>query len=221
MSGVRGPHAAEPLVAVERDAVAPQLLVPERLLEPLAQPLGLGSKLAGAPVVAERGGEVGGGVARGEDVALDLAQRDRALGERSIGVEDRVVRVLPALLHQAGRLLPGVLDEAVVVRVRRAVDPGQRGLDVRPEVAGKLEVAGVAVVRAGEHHEQRRRVVAAVVAPERDLHQRRHLAVAQLVQDLAGLGVALRVVFGGLQCRRGASGRRGRAWAGPTASGTR
>ena len=56
-------------------------------------------------------------------------------------------------------------------------------------------------VRAGQHDEQRRRVDAAVVAAERHLAERGHLAVAHLVQDLAGLGVALGVDLGRL--RRG------------------
>ena len=126
MSGVRRRHPAQPPVAIERDAVRPQLLVPERLLELRPQQLGLGPKLAGTPVEAKRGGEVRGSAARGKHVALDLAQRDGALGEAPVGMEDRVVGVLPALLDEAGRKLPGVLDESVAVRVGRSVDPGQR-----------------------------------------------------------------------------------------------
>ena len=57
------------------------------------------------------------------------------------------------------------------------------------------------VVRAGKHDEQRRRIDAAVVAAERDLAQRRHLAAPRFVQDLAGLGIARRV--GLLRLRRG------------------
>ena len=43
-------------------------------------------------------------------------------------------------------------------------------------------------------HEQRRRIDAAVIEAERHLAQRRHLAAAHLVQDLAGLGVGRGIV---------------------------
>ena len=82
-----------------------------------------------------------------------------------------------------------------------------------------VAVAGALVVRGGQHDEERRRVVAAVVAPERDLAERRHLAVAHLVQDLAGLRVALGVVRRSPACRRETRARRGRMRASST--GTR
>ena len=70
---------------------------------------------------------------RGVDVALDLAERDRPLGEPAVGVKDRVVRVLPALMHEAVRRLARVLDEAVAVEVAVALDPVERGAECRPE----------------------------------------------------------------------------------------
>ena len=57
----------------------------------------------------------------------------------------------------------------------------------------RLDVAGVLGVEPGQHHEQRRRIHAAVIEAERDLAQRRHLAAAHLVQDFSGLGVGERI----------------------------
>ena len=111
--------------------------------------------------------------------------------QRAVGVEDGVVGVLPALVHQAVGRLPLVLDEAVAVAVAVAVDPAQGGLDVGPERLDERPVAGALVVGAGQQDEQRRGIDAAVVAAEGHLLQRRHLAVAGLVQDLARLGVLL------------------------------
>ena len=58
----------------------------------------------------------------------------------------------------------------------------------------QVVVAGAVVVGGGEQEEQRRRVDAAVVARERHLAERGHLAAAHLVHDLAGLGVLGRIV---------------------------
>ena len=57
-------------------------------------------------------------------------------------------------------------------------------------------------VRRGEHDEQRCRVDRTVVTAERNLAERRHLAASRLVEDLAGLGVALGRVLGGLRGRQ-------------------
>ena len=52
----------------------------------------------------------------GEDVALHLDQRDRSDGLGPVGVEDRIVAVLPALVGEAGCRPARVGDEAVAVR---------------------------------------------------------------------------------------------------------
>jgi hypothetical protein len=46
--------------------------------------------------------------ARGIDVALDLRERDRWNGKPAVRVRDRVVRILPALVHQAAGAEPRV-----------------------------------------------------------------------------------------------------------------
>ncbi len=85
------------------------------------------------------------------------------------------------------RRVARVLDEAVAVAVAVVVDPVERALDVRPDVSEELAVARAVPILAGEHHEERRRVDAAVVAAERHFAHARHLAVAHLVDDLARL----------------------------------
>ena len=95
-------HAAGPLVAVERQRVGRELVAPERLLEAARRSVGA-RRCAARRARARCPARVASAAAcapRRVDVALHLAQRDRPLGQRAVGVEDRVVRVLPALLHQ-------------------------------------------------------------------------------------------------------------------------
>ncbi len=140
-------------------------------------------------------------VACGIDVALHFAERDRRLGQRTVLVEDRIVRVLPPLLDQTAVRRARVLHEAVAVAIAVAIDPGQSGLDVRPELLDRREIAGPVVVAARQQHEQGRGVHAAVVGAKRHFAECRHFAASHLVQNLAGLRVACRVVARGL-CRR-------------------
>ena len=92
------------------------------------------------------------------------------------------------------------------------VDPVERALDVGPDRFQEGAVAGAAPVGAGEHHEQGRGVDRAVVAAEGDLAQPGHLPVADLVDDLARLGVPFRVLLlrlgGGQEAEHAAGERR-------------
>ena len=116
-------------------------------------------------------------------------------------MEDGIEGVLPALVAQPARRRLEVFDEAVVVAIAGAVDPRQRAVDRRPQAAQRVEIAGRLRIAAGQHDEQRRRVDAAVIKPERNLAQRGHLAGAHLVQDFTRLGVGLRIVVGRLMGR--------------------
>ena len=111
---------------------------------------------------------------------------------------NRVVRILPALVREAFLAHAVIFDEIVAVGVGRPIDPAERRLDRRPQFLQRGEVAGAVEIKSRERDEQRRCVDAAVVALERDLAQRRHLAAAHLVHDLAGLRVVRRVDDGGL-----------------------
>src|SRR4051794_21486613 len=119
-------------------------------------------------------------------------------------MEDGIVRVLPALICKAAVRLPVVFDEAITVAITVRVDPAQRRFDARPDLRESRAVPGALEVHSGEHHEERSRIDRAVVAAERHLAQVGHLAMASLMQDLAGLGVGARVKIGRL---RGASVR--------------
>ena len=129
----------------------------------------------------------------GEHIALHFGKRDIAFGKTAIGVKDRVVGILPALIGQP--LFRGalILDEAVAVRITGPVDPAQRRFDRRPQLDQRLCIAGPLDVEAREQHEQRCRIDAAVVMRKRHLAQRRHFAAAHFMQNLAGLGVGERV----------------------------
>ncbi len=71
----------------------------------------------------------------GEHIALHLRKRDVALGELSVGMEDRVVRILPALIGEPCSVSALIFDKAVLVGIAGAVDPCERGLDRGPQLA--------------------------------------------------------------------------------------
>ena len=179
------------MVAVERQHERPQALVPKRLGEARAQHLRLAQIGLGARRMAQRRGDLGGAAKRAVDVALHLAERDGPLGQRAVGVKDGIVRVLPSLLDEPLVGLARVLDEPVTVGVAVPFDPGQRVIDVGRQRANEGGVTGPAEVGRGQHHEERCGIDAAVVAPERHLAERGHLAPPRLVQDLPRLRVAL------------------------------
>src|SRR5690606_25368253 len=169
MPGIGRADLARALLAVERNGVRAEVVGPEAIVEALAQRLGLGDQLAGERGLAERLRELRGTPLRVVDVALHLAERDRALGKRAVRVRDTVERVLPALVRESPRRLSPILDESVAVRVAVLVDPCKRALDVRPNSPQTLDVAGLIEIAGREHHEKRRRVDRAVIEAERHL----------------------------------------------------
>ena len=108
-------------------------------------------------------------------------------------MEQRVGGILPALVaHTAGGALR-ILDEAVVVRIAIAVDPGQRA-----EQGGQKFDEQILVVEPVHHfdgadQEQRRAIDGPVVGRVRNQLEIGELAVASLMQNLAGLLLAGRV----------------------------
>ena len=141
----------------------------------------------------QRGGQPRRRAFRGEHIRLDLAQGHGAFGRGSVGMEDGVVGVFPALMHEAADGVPGVLDEAVAVGIAPAIHPLEGALDVRPELAREREISRPFEVRAGENDEERRGVDAPVVPAEGNLAEVGHLAAPRFVEHLARLGVAKRV----------------------------
>jgi hypothetical protein len=193
MTGVRRTHLARPLAPVERQGVSPEIVEPERPIEPLAQLRRLAQQRPRTVLEAEQRGQPCALPPGFEHVSLHLAEGDRAFGERAVLVAHRIAGVLPALVHQAGGIAAGVFDEAVAVDVAVVVDPAERAVDVVPQSGDEVAVARTAVVVAGQDHEQRRRVHTAVVAAEWHLAEAGHLPRARFVQDLSRLGILGRV----------------------------
>ena len=208
MAVVRGERVDLLALGVEREREVLALLDPEvaveaalevgRLpLEPLGERRVL-PDLAGQPGAAHLG-VVG--------VALQFAGRPREAGQAAVAVGDRVPGVLPALVLEPGLLVaPLVPDVAVALQVGVLVDPGERGARLDLEVAHELRVAGPALVLVEQDDVEGRRVGAAVVRRVGPLLERRHLAVAHLVQDPAGILVTEVVDARALPARRARAG---------------
>ena len=123
MPGVGRPHPAGALFPIERQNVGAKLLVKEGGVEPpphADRPIPI-QRRSGRVThgVVDTAGRVPGAV----DIGLDLSESDRPLRDRSVGVEDRVVAVLPALVLKALVRHPAIFDEAVSVPVAMLVDP--------------------------------------------------------------------------------------------------
>src|SRR5262245_26805017 len=112
LAGVRGAYPARALRPVQSERVGREVRAPERTLEAGAQLTRLLGEPAGAQLVADECGEPGGTPLGRKHVALHLAERDRSLGERSVVVEDGVLRVLPPLVAEPAGCAACVLDEA-------------------------------------------------------------------------------------------------------------
>ncbi len=202
---VRGQRVDRALVAVEPDrVVATPGVDPEVALEALAQGGGLEPKAGRERRVGERPvGKLRDSDLGVVDVALDLGRGDRQDGHRSVGEQDAVERVAPALVAEPLRRAGPVLDIAVAVAVAELVDPGQRGHRVVAERAHDLRVARPAPVLGQQDQPERRRVGAAVVRAVRLEPELGQLAHPQLVQDLARLHVPEVVALGGLEVGEG------------------
>ena len=87
------------------------------------------------------------------DVALHLGQRDRAFGETSIGVKDRVLGILPALVGEAPLGCAVILDETITVRIAGAIDPCERRFELGPQLGQCRIIARPLDVEPGEDHE--------------------------------------------------------------------
>src|SRR5205085_11306875 len=190
------------LLAVECERVETALLDPEVRVESLLELLRFGLEPIREPGIApDLARESRCAHLRVVDVPLDLASRDRALRNRAVGEADRVPRVLPALVLEARlRVSPFVLDVAVPVAIAPLVDPFERRACVRLEVAYERCVSRPALDLVEQDEEERRRVRRPEVRRVRPLLEPRQLAEPDLVQDLARLRVAERIVLGRLSC---------------------
>ena len=198
MPGVAGHGRHQPLVPVQAIPVAAAGLVPEHGVEAVEQGLRLGSQRGGAVRVAQGRIHLRHALPGRIDVALQFAQRLRVADEGAVGVDDGLPAVLPADVL-VSRARPGaVLLKAVAVPVPALVDPGQATLGGVQVPAQQIEVPGRAPGGMEGDQVKRRCVRRAVIRRVRDQVQRRQLAPAKLVQDLARLGVPVVVPRGGL-----------------------
>src|SRR5712692_7681882 len=121
---------------------------------------------------------------RAIEVSLDLAQRR---GPKDIGpvhVRQRVVRILPAFV---ARFNPdSVFQIAVSVLVTVRIAPCERRLGRGPQLVQQRGVAGP-IERVGEYAEKERGRVDSPIENVRPQPSLDHLAVPDLVQDLAWL----------------------------------
>ncbi len=174
-------------LGVEGEGEVPAVRDPEVAVE---APLQVG-RLALQPVgerrvLPDEPGEARAAHLRVVRVPLQLAGRAREPRQPAVAVGDRVPRVLPALVLEARLLVtPLVPDVAGAEEVRVLVDPVERSPSLALELPHELAVARPPLVLVEQHDVQRRRVGAAVVRRVRTLLERRHLAVAHLVEDPA------------------------------------
>jgi hypothetical protein len=134
------------------------------------------------------------------DVPLHLHRRDRSFGERAVVEALRVAGVLPRLVREPGVDHPAVLDEAVPVAIAVAVDPLEREECRLAQALRERRVVGPPPGLREQHEEEGRRVDRAVVAREPELGA---ATLADLVHDLAGLGVDARILLARLELREG------------------
>ena len=142
-------------------------------------------------VLPDQARQAGAAQLRVVGVALELARRPRKAGQPAVSVGDRVPGVLPALILEAGLLVAALVpDVAGAEQVGVLVDPVERRPGLVLELPHGLAVTGPALVLVEQHDVERRRVGTAVVRRMRPLLEGRHLPVAHLVQDAAGVLVA-------------------------------
>src|ERR1700733_174422 len=98
LSGVRRADPARLLGAVERQRVAAKLVAPERILKTFGEPLRFGRQLLRQIDFAEAQGAARRQLLAGEHIALYFGKCDIALGQAAIGMKDRIIGILPALI---------------------------------------------------------------------------------------------------------------------------
>jgi len=198
MTRIRCPDPAWILVPIERQGIGAKILAPKRRPEILLQTLRLAAQPDFEIILAHAMREFRGMRLGPEHVALHFAKRDRPFGQRAIGVENRIIRILPALIDKARRVLPRIFDKAVSIRVAERVDPLQSRVDIRPDRGDRFDIPGPVEIHASQHDIERRGIDGAVIEPERHFAQTRHFPVPGFMQDLAWL----RAGDGGADVRR-------------------
>src|SRR5262249_490957 len=140
--GVRGAHLALALFAVQSDGIGGKLFAPKSRFEADAEIFGGAAQLDRARVLAQGAGNSGGAHFRGVAISLHFAQRDGAFCQGAVSMKDRILRVLPPLLHKTLGRTAVIFDESIPIRIAMTIDPIQSQLDVRPYGADEVQVGG-------------------------------------------------------------------------------
>ena len=144
-------------LGVEREREVLAVLDPEVAVEPPLEVGRLLLELVGERRVLPDGpGQASAAHLRVVGVALELAGRAREAGQPPVAVGDGVPGVLPALVLEAGLLVPALVpDVAVAHQVGVLVDPVQRRPRLAFELVDEACVAGPALVLVEEHDVER------------------------------------------------------------------
>src|SRR6266567_5482487 len=98
------------------------------------------------------------------DVALDLTGGTRQARERTIGEQDGVPGVFPALVLQSRlRVAAAVLDVTIAIAVPVCVDPGERSPGFYLQLPYQCNVARPALHLIEQDEEERRGVGSSIV----------------------------------------------------------
>ena len=75
----------------------------------------------------------------GDDIALDLDDRDRRLQRRPILVRNPVPRVLPAVVRETAGPAAAILEQLVAVEIAELIDPAQGLVDLRLQLMEEVQ----------------------------------------------------------------------------------
>src|SRR5215218_2640176 len=123
MAGIGNDAKDPPLVAVERVGIETGIIVPECLIEMVKKHLGFPSQLMRPVGLADVIINLRHAKPSVIDIALKFAERLRSLHERTVGINDGLARILPALIlvtHGRTRL---VFLKSVSVAITILIDP--------------------------------------------------------------------------------------------------
>src|SRR5262249_34072215 len=156
VSRVRCSHLAGLLSAIERKRVCGKFVTPKAIFELSKQDFGLLRQITRPRIVAKELGQFRRRQLGGINVALHFAQSDWPFGRRTVRVENRILRILPALMDETELRSASIFHEAVTVGIAVTINPSQSPLDVRPNRLNERAVTCALVVGAGKHDEKRR-----------------------------------------------------------------
>ena len=127
-------------------------------------------KSAGALVVAERYQDLRHPLQRDPVVGLFFDGRDRILDEASIGIADRLIGILPAVILQTAAGPPFVFQKTIAITVAEPSGPlerAERGIAIALECGDVARPMPVLAERDHEHRGCRLRAV--VRAPRNEV----------------------------------------------------